>query len=225
MSFFEITGEDYLNLLTRRLRGELGELVWLQQCRELMAPHLPGQPSILDIGCATGYAYNSFKQLNPRYLGIDVEEKFLEIARAYFPKDPNIAFLYHDIHSAPLSPKLSPPADLVICSAIIEHFPSLFPALQNIAATVGRYLFLRTFLSENEQIHSIPSPVSEFAATHRKFSNSYSLNSVLSYLAQNGFKVKTVRDRYTDSMPYWIDDAVRIFYIVIAERINGPTST
>ena len=220
MSFFEITGTDYLELLRKRLVGDLPELTWLQQCRALCGPHLPGDPLILDIGCATGYTYNAFKQNDPRYIGVDVEPKFLQLAREHFSSSPKVQFHEHDINTAPLPARIMPErADLVICSAIIEHFPSLLPSLANIAATVGGQLFLRTFLGETDEIHSVASPVPEFAATHRKYSNRYSFRSVLGWLGTNGFRVKTVRDQYTESAPYWIDGAVRSFYIVLAERI------
>ena len=220
MSFFEITGTDYLELLRKRLTGEMPELAWLQQCRALCGPQLPDNPLILDIGCATGYTYNAFKQYNPRYLGVDVEPKFLELAKGHFSASPRIQFHEHDISTAPLPSSLLPArADLVICSAIIEHFPSLLPSLANIAATVGGQLFLRTFLGETDEIHSVVSPVPEFAETHRKYSNRYSFHSVLGWLGTNGFRVKTVTDQYTGSAPYWVDGSVRAFYIVLAERI------
>lgn len=224
MSFFEVAGTDYLELLRKRLAGEVPELVWLKQCRALCGPHLPAHPLILDIGCATGYTYNAFKQFDPRYIGVDVEPKFLCLAKQHFSGNPKVQFHEHDINTAPLPPQiLSARADLVICSAIVEHFPSLLPSLANIAATVGGQLFLRTFLGETDEIRSIASPVPEFSATHRKHSNRYAFGGVLGWLGENGFKVKTVRDEYTDSMPYWIDGAVRTFYIVVAERVAAAS--
>ena len=61
MSFVEVTGEGYTELLRKRLTGEIPELIWLKQFRKILTPHLLPGASFLDVGCATGYAYKSFK--------------------------------------------------------------------------------------------------------------------------------------------------------------------
>lgn len=118
MSFAEITGDAYT---------------------ELLAPRVAPGTSVLDVGCATGYAFNSLEPLGVSY-----------------------------------------------------------PALDRPPAAAERQLVLRTFLGEREELHAVPSPVREFAAA--------------------GFTARVARDECTDSLPRLVDEAVRTFYVAVAER-------
>lgn len=216
MSFVEITGPEYTNLLVRRLRGDVPELTWLQQFRTILTPHLQPGTTMLDVGCAVGYAYNSFRDFGISYTGIDVEPEYLKIAGEWFSDAPDVAFLEHDIVSAP------PPrtASIVFCSAILEHCPSLQPALGHLADAAEQILLLRTFLANDERLEAVPSRVAAYRATHQKYTNQYSFHDVLSFLDRRGFKTTVYRDEYTSSIPQFIeiDSVVRTFYVVHAEK-------
>ena len=108
---------------------------------------------------------------------------------------------------------------------MLEHLPGHMPALKHLADGARKTFLLRTFLGDSEQIHSIPSPVSEYQTTHRKYNNRYSFRAVLGYLESLGFRTRVLRDRYTDSAPQWVDGAVRTFYIVEAHRNGGEASS
>src|SRR5262245_27459863 len=116
MTFVEITGSNYTDLLRRRLTGETPELTWVQQFRDLLSPYLKPGASLLDLGCATGYAYKSFQKFDLRYTGLDVENTYLDIARDYFAGNGACKFLQHNIMEQPSPVK----ADIVICSATLE---------------------------------------------------------------------------------------------------------
>ena len=214
MSFTEITGPEYTQLLLKRLRGEVPELTWLRQFREILKPNLQPGVTILDVGCATGYAYNSFKEFGAAYTGLEFETEYLKIAREWFADAPEAEFLQHDLVKGPL-PK---PAEIVITSATLEHLPSLKPALQHLADAAQRILMLRASLGEHEEIHTIPSPVPEYRDSCRKHNNQYSFKDVLAYLQEKGFRTRLYRDNYTDSLPGCVDGTVRTFYIVYAEK-------
>ena len=220
MSFTEITGSAYTELLEKRLAGEAPELTWLGQFRDILRPQLRQGVSLLDVGCATGYACRAFEAFGISYTGVEFEPAYLEIARQWFAGADGVEFIEHDIVEAP-PPKT---ADIVIASAMLEHLPSLMPALKHLADGARKTLLLRTFLGESEQIHSIPSPVAEYRTTHRKFNNRYSFPTVLGYLESRGLQTRVVRDRYTDSAPQWVDSVVRTFYVVEAQRSGGGQS-
>ena len=175
---------------------------------------------MLDVGCATGYARRAFEGFGISYTGVEFEPAYLEIAREWFAGADGVEFIEHDIIAA------APPktADIVIASAMLEHLPTLMPALGHLADGARQTLLLRTFLGESEQIHSIPSPVAAYRTTHRKFNNRYSFPAVLGYLENRGFQTRVVRDRYTDSAPQWVDGVVRTFYVVEAQRNGGGRS-
>lgn len=101
MSFTEITGPEYTELLLKRLRGEVPELTWLKQFRNILRPHLRPGVTLLDIGCATGYANNSFREFGAVYTGLDVEPEYLKIAAQWFFDIPGADFLQYDITTSP----------------------------------------------------------------------------------------------------------------------------
>lgn len=218
MGFFEITGDAYLDLMRQRLTGDLPELTWLQQVRDVLTPDLTAGASILDVGCGTGYAYRSFERFGVSYCGIDIEERFLAIARDWFRDNPAVSFGQHDITRAP-SPVS---ADVVICSATLEHAPALMPSLEHLAQAAGKVLVLRTFLGEDEELVRLPSPVPEFRDTMFKHSNQYAFGDVLRALHDLGFTIRVQPDRYTQSMPELVDGLVRRFYVVVARRPADP---
>mgnify|MGYP000126707621 CR=1 FL=1 len=62
MTFVKIEGYEYTKILTERLEGKVPERTFLKQFRKILKPHLKQGTGLLDVGCATGYAYNSFKE-------------------------------------------------------------------------------------------------------------------------------------------------------------------
>ena len=221
MSFIEITGSAYTELLQKRLAGEVPELTWLGQFRDILRPQLRQGVSMLDVGCATGYAYRSFEGFGIAYTGLEFESAYLEIAREWFAAAEGVEFFAHDITAA------SPPnaADIVISSAMLEHLSTSMPALKHLADGALKTVLLRTFLGEDEQIHSIPSPVPDYRATHLKYNNQYRFSAVLGYLESRGFRTRVLRDRYTGSVPQWVDGVVRTFYVVEAHRNSDVASS
>lgn len=221
MSFTKITGVEYSEDLRRRL--EEPERIWLKQVRNLLLPSLYVGVTMLDIGCATGYAYNSFERFGVTYTGLDAEEEYLKIARDWFVNirsDVSVKFIHHDISLY----KIPTAARIVICSATLEHCPNLMPALRNIVDATSGILVLRTFLGDIESIYSVPSPIARYKKKHRKYYNQYSFKDVLGYLEGKGFKTLVYCDEYTDSMPRYLDGVVRTFYIVYATfcpRVRG----
>jgi SAM-dependent methyltransferase len=214
MAFVEITGSAYTDFMRKRVRGELPPLTWLEQFRKMLRPYLHPGVTMLDVGCGSGYAYNAFQDFGVIYTGLDWEADYLQIGREHFAGRPEVSFILHDLAAAPL-PKT---ADLVICSATLEHCPALMPALRHLVAAADKILLLRTFLGPEEDIHSIPSPVPDFRDV-RKHTNQYGFIQVLGHMADQSFRTRVFRDEYTDSLPQYVDRAMRTFYVVQAEKI------
>jgi SAM-dependent methyltransferase len=218
MAFVEITGSEYTEFMRKRLRGEVPKLVWLQQFCTMLGPHLRPGVRLLDVGCGSGYAYDAFKRFGVIYTGLDWEPEYLKIGEEHFAGTPEVTFLQHDIAAAP-SPRK---ADLVICSATLEHCPTLLPALKYLVDATQEVLLLRTFLGPNEDIYSIPSQVPGFSEIHKQ-TNQYAFKDVLGYIESQCFRTRVYRDEYTDSMPQYVDRAMRTFYVVKAERLEPGT--
>jgi len=214
MGFTEITGPEYTESLRKRVRGEVPEYNWLKQFRNILRANLRPGITLLDIGCATGYAYNSFREFGVVYLGLDFEAEYIKIASEWFADTPEAKFIQYDITASP------PPqtAEIVICSATFEHLPHLMPALQHLVDGAERIIVLRTFLGDIEHIYDVPSLIPNYESTHRKYYNQFSFKDVLGYIEGRGFKARVYRDEHTDSMPQFLEGIVRRCYIVYAEK-------
>ena len=84
------------------------------------------------------------------YRGFDIDSKFLEIGKRYFPEisDKLIEF---DIESS-----VPPNSDIIICSACFEHLTKPYDALDNMLGSASKFIYLRTFVGTStiEQIQS-----------------------------------------------------------------------
>ncbi len=218
MSFVQITGDEYTDLLRRRLTGELPELTWLQQFRDLLTPHLTEASSMLDIGCATGYAYNAFKKFGIGYTGLDFEDTYLKIGREYFSGCAGVEFRRHDITTAPSPVR----ADFVICSATLEHAPAMMPTLKHMADAAKQVFVLRTFLQHGEEVLKLPSPVAAHRDEAFKYNNSYDFAGIMRALHKLDFRTTIHPDRFTQSMPHLADGLARTFYVLVAQRGADP---
>ena len=87
-----------------------------------------------------------------------------------------------------------------------------------------RMLVLRTFLGEREHIHTIPSCVPQYRDTWIKYNNQYSFQGVLGYIEGRGFKTRVHQDEYLGGAPQFVDQVVRTFYVICAERRSGGPS-
>ena len=213
-TFSAISKNEYFQLLLRRMHGEEPELTWLTQFRDILAQRLcPGQ-TLLDVGCATGYAARALAPLALDYLGVDAEPTYLEPARQWFSKCTGTAFAEHDIMTGPVVPA----RDAVICCAMLEHCAGLHPTLDNLARSCRSTLLLRTFMGHAEELVSIPSPNPAFADVYRKPVNQYAFSDIFNALDDHGFDSLILRDRYTDSMPRFVYGQVRTFHVLLATR-------
>lgn len=213
-TFSAISKEEYFDLLLRRMRGEEPELTWLAQFREILREVVrPGQ-TLLDAGCATGYAARALSPLKLDYLGIDAEPLYLDAARKWFTGKLPATFIRHNMSDGPVMP----PRDVVICCAMLEHCEGLRPILDNLAASCKETLLLRTFMGHEEDLVSIPSPNSAYTQTCQKPVNQYAFKKIFAIMNDCGFDCSIFRDKYTDSMPRYVDGQVRSFYILKAKR-------
>jgi SAM-dependent methyltransferase len=105
---------------------------------------LDGVSSVLDVGCGTGVMFELIRNLglNIDYLGIDVTENFLEVAKSLYPEDRH-RFRRMSLYE---TKKLRRKFDVVICRHVLEHLPDYIPAIQSLYSCAAKKLILVFYL-------------------------------------------------------------------------------
>ena len=104
---------------------------------------LEGLSSVLDVGCGNGVMFEMIRKrrLDLDYLGIDVTENLLQVARQLFPADA------HRVRGMSLYDlkKLRRKFDAVVCRHVLEHLPDYVPAVQYLYSRTRKKLILVFF--------------------------------------------------------------------------------
>lgn len=191
-------------------------LDWCEQFLDLVAKECPdiisSHYSINDIGCNLGQFFKSLKKRNWSldYRGYDIEKLYLDEAKKIFPE---LSVRLFELDITQQAPK---EADISVVSATLEHLDFLSPGLDNILQSTRKLVVLRTFLGEsgNKAIRMTPGAKTYY------YVNQYSFCDVMSLFESHGFNAEIVRDRYTDSMPRYLNNGlVRTQYVVIGRKL------
>ena len=112
--------------------------------RQTAARLLRGMSSVLDVGCGTGVMFELIRdrRLELDYLGVDVTERFLKVARKLYPDDRH---RFRRISLYNLS-KLRRNFDAVLCRHVLEHLPDYAPAVQSLYSCARKKLILVFYL-------------------------------------------------------------------------------
>jgi len=81
---------------------------------------------VLDVGCGNARLYPYLKNKKASYLGIDFSQELLKIARCKYPQ---ARFLKVDISQVKDWQKAKGQYDVIFCTAVLHHFPTLKPHL------------------------------------------------------------------------------------------------
>ena len=110
---------------------------------------------ILDIGCASGSAVQSFRDCGFKVLGMDFSPAMLAFARQRFSEDPGAQFCRGDTEFLPFAAKSF---DYVTCLGVLEYLPDYVRAAGEIASVLR---------PGGMAIFSIPSRISPYHIAQR----------------------------------------------------------
>jgi len=213
--FQQSQNEEYLQVCIDRVKNI--ELVWVEQFLDVISDNIDTEKHLRlnDIGCNLGQFWKGLKKKqwskNLEYKGYDLETIYLEHARNIFPE------ISTRLHELDIARKKPANCDISVCSATLEHLEYLQPALDNMIQSTGSLVLLRTFLGEGSlKAIRMKSGAKSYYHIHQ-----FSFNEIFSSFEKNGFSVKIIRDKYTDSMPTYLDNGIiRTFFIIVGSRVK-----
>jgi SAM-dependent methyltransferase len=139
---------------------------------------LENMSSVLDVGCGNGVMFQMIRErgLDLDYLGVDVTEKLLNVARELFPAD---AHRFRDMSLYDLK-KLPRKFDAVVCRHVLEHLPDYVPAVEYLYSRARKKLILVFFLP--------PQPLSSGRKRDEKYqrdfyNHTYDLGKFIEHLS------------------------------------------
>jgi hypothetical protein len=153
----ETQNSEYIELLRKRLSED--RLIWVDQFIDLITSNveLKGGAKLTplrinDFGCNVGHFLRGCRDLlgNFDYMGYDISETYLSIARASFGLHKQLNFECLDFSLSGSRIEIRP-ADVSVISATLEHVQNYKQALDNVFLTTRKLVLLRTFIG-NEQL-------------------------------------------------------------------------
>ena len=193
--------QNTLALYRRRCRLEAEEMTCAAQAAELLREMAVGGETLLDAGCGGGYYLHSLRRLGVpvEYHGVDYTPEMIEMARQELcPRTgtPPARFTLGAIED------LDEPFDNVLCFNVLTNSPHYALPLERLLACARRRIVLRESLAESLIIRYTPDPYLDEGKRHiRVYHNTYPIEEVKAFMAENGFRVTTVTDRRTGDRP------------------------
>ncbi len=136
----------------KRIQNKLPEMEASKQLAKIVRRIYKKNFRILDFGCAAGHYYNSLKKIDKYiyYCGFDSTKAYISYAKKHFKKNTNIQFDTQSLFS--MSKKYNNKFDIVFCSNVLHHLPSIDIPLKNLINASKKYCIIRTLVSDNTHL-------------------------------------------------------------------------
>lgn len=103
---------------------------------------------VLEVGCGSGVLYGALVPkvlINSRYVGVDISQKMLDIARNRYPAGQ---FLLGDIYNLQFP---SHTFDMTLCFEVLGHLPEIVRPISELLRVTKKLLIMTAWISETEQ--------------------------------------------------------------------------
>ena len=132
-----------------RASGKYPEMESSKAEAKILKKILQTNDRILDVGCACGHYYRSFKRIIKKkfyYTGLDPYKILLDGARDVWRDDQHVNFKQGNIFSIPFKKKQF---DIVVCNNVLTHIHKIKKPIRELMRVSKKYVILRTPLDIN----------------------------------------------------------------------------
>jgi ubiquinone/menaquinone biosynthesis C-methylase UbiE len=182
----------------KRVKKELPEMEASKQLVNILKKKYKKGNKVLDFGCAAGHFYQSLQKIdkNMRYFGFDATKDYIKFAKNYFKEDKNVKFDVQNLYT--MSKKYKNKFDIVFCSNVLHHIPSIDLPLKNLLLATKKYCIIRTLVSDNTHLSRFyydDKTNKKGELNHFQLQNTYSYNLIRKKIKKIGkYKINFVND-------------------------------
>ena len=129
-----------------RAIGKSPEMEVSKAMANILKKKVVNNDNILDVGCATGHFYRSFKKRikkNFFYTGTDPYSIFLDRAKIAWKNEKNVNFIKGNIYNLPFKKNQF---DISVCSNVFIHLNDVRKPIKEILRVTKKTVILRTVL-------------------------------------------------------------------------------
>lgn len=179
-------------------------------------PQFISANSILDAGCGPAAFANEIKELvgNKKYLGIDLEPGFIQLAKDKFKSYENFEFLVSDIHKFE-----NVNFDIIFMYAVLQHVPSVSKALFYLSSKLnknGSFVILDTREDDSEIITNplVPALSKMYSSLHQisieRGRNKDCISESEKWADENKFKIE--KKKFTETKLSTLEEKATFFW-------------
>ncbi len=182
----------------KRIKKQLPEMEASKQLVKIVGKKYKKGDTILDFGCAAGHFYLGLKRIdkNIKYYGFDATKNYIKYAKNFFKNEKNAKFEVQSLFS--MSKKYYNKFDIVFCSNVLHHIPSIDIPLKNLIKSAKKFCIIRTLVSENTHLSRFyynDQTNSKGELNNFQLQNTYSYSLIRKKIKKVGnFKVSFIDD-------------------------------
>jgi len=182
----------------KRIKRQLPEMEASKQLVKIVRKKYKKGDTVLDFGCAAGHFYLSLKRIDKKinYYGFDSTKNYIKYAKKYFKNEKNAKFEVQSLFS--MSKKYYNKFDIVFCSNVLHHIPSIDIPLTNLIRSAKKFCIIRTLVSDNTHLSRFyynDQTNSKGELNNFQLQNTYSYSLIRKKIKKIGnFKVSFIDD-------------------------------
>lgn len=181
--------DKYAKMMYYRATGEMDEMECSKQLKRLIKPLYFAGVSILDTGCSCGHYYYSLKKLGDiNYTGVDISEKFIDLAKNIFVEEKKAHFYLGDIFNLPFEDNVF---DIVFSYNLLAHLPDHKVPVKELIRVASKNVIIRALFDREERKIVEKAGFESDSLIHH---NTYCIGEVVEFIKKMGCGVEVLDD-------------------------------